>query len=174
MRCSASDSARVLSRSSPAAVLQPLKPAHDQVGLVIMPRTMFVHQLSLSSLQTSHQSQQQQNLKHQATSHNSHKTHTTMSAQPEIARSIPSPFTTQIPTLSAEEIAALPYPPDYYPGARDVKTPYGSMRVYEWGPEGGRKVMLVHGDATCAPVWKRVADGLVGRGCRVCVIGRCL
>lgn len=32
--------------------------------------------------------------------------------------------------------------------------------------------MLVHGDATCAPVWKRVAEGLVGRGARVCVIGR--
>lgn len=96
-----------------------------------------------------------------------------MSAQPTIARSIPSPLTTQIPNLSAEEIAALPYPPDYYPGARDVKTPYGGMRVYEWGPESGRKVMLVHGDATCAPLWKRVADGLVGKGCRVCVIGRC-
>jgi hypothetical protein len=88
------------------------------------------------------------------------------------ARSIPSPLTTQIPNLSPDEIAALPYPPDYYPGARDVKTPYGTMRVYEWGPESGRKVMLVHGDATCAPVWKRVAEGLVGRGCRVCVIGR--
>lgn len=71
-----------------------------------------------------------------------------------------------------EEIAALPYPPDYYPGARDVQTPYGRMRVYEWGPESGRKIMMVHGDATCAPVWKRVAEGLVGRGCRVCVIGR--
>ena len=47
-------------------------------------------------------------------------------------RSIPSPLTTHVPNLSPEEIAALPYPPDYYPGARDVKTPYGSMRVYEW------------------------------------------
>jgi hypothetical protein len=89
------------------------------------------------------------------------------------SRSIPSPLTTQIPHLSAAEIAALPYPPDYYPGARDVKTPYGSMRVYEWGPESGRKIMLVHGDATCAPVWKRVAEGLVEKGARVCVVGRC-
>jgi hypothetical protein len=89
-----------------------------------------------------------------------------------ISRSISSPLTTQIPNLSSEEIAALPYPPKYYPGARDVQTPYGCMRVYEWGPEGGRKVMLVHGDATCAPVWKRVAEGLVRKGCRVCVIGR--
>jgi len=85
--------------------------------------------------------------------------------------SIHSPLTTQIPNLSPAEVAALPYPPDFYPGARDVKTPYGTMRVYEWGPEDGRKVMLVHGDATCAPLWKRVADGLVGRGCRVIVLG---
>jgi hypothetical protein len=32
--------------------------------------------------------------------------------------------------------------------------------------------MLVHGDATSAPVWKRVAAGLVAKGCRVIVIGR--
>ncbi|GAB7334601.1 hypothetical protein MBLNU13_g06571t1 [Cladosporium sp. NU13] len=64
------------------------------------------------------------------------------------SRSIPSPLITHLPNLSPDEIAALPYPPDYYPGARDVKTPYGTMRAYEWGPESGRKVMLVHGDAT--------------------------
>lgn len=86
--------------------------------------------------------------------------------------SIPSPLTTQLPHLSPSEIASLPYPPDVYPGARDVQTPYGTMRVYEWGPEDGRKVMLVHGDATCAPLWKRVADGLVGKGCRIIVLGR--
>jgi hypothetical protein len=32
--------------------------------------------------------------------------------------------------------------------------------------------MMVHGDATSAPVWKRVAAGLVAKGCRVIVIGR--
>jgi hypothetical protein len=32
--------------------------------------------------------------------------------------------------------------------------------------------MLVHGDATSAPVWKRVAAGLVAKGCRVIMIGR--
>jgi hypothetical protein len=86
--------------------------------------------------------------------------------------SIPSPLTAQLPTLSSSQIASLPYPPDLYPGARDVKTSYGTMRVYEWGNEEGRKVMLVHGDATSAPVWKRVAAGLVAKGCRVIVIGR--
>jgi len=59
----------------------------------------------------------------------------------------PSPLTTLLPELSSEKTEHLPYPPDAYPGARDVVSPYGSLRVYEWGPEDGRKVFLVHGIA---------------------------
>ncbi|KAI0397610.1 Alpha/Beta hydrolase protein [Xylariaceae sp. FL0594] len=80
---------------------------------------------------------------------------------------IPSPLTTQLPFLTPAEIAALPYPPDALPGARDVDTFYGTMRVYEWGPEGGRKVLFVHGDATPSPIFSRVARGLVEKGLRV-------
>jgi hypothetical protein len=90
---------------------------------------------------------------------------------PETRSSTPSPLTTQIPNLSQSQIAALPYPPDLFPGARDVQTSYATMRVYEWGNEAGRKIMMVHGDATCAPLWKPIAEELVERGCRVCVIG---
>jgi hypothetical protein len=86
--------------------------------------------------------------------------------------SIPSPLTTQLPKLSPFQIDSLAYPPNIYPGARDVETSYGRMRVYEWGKQGGRKVMLVHGDATCAPLWKRVATRLVANGCRIIVLGR--
>lgn len=93
---------------------------------------------------------------------------------PHSRASIPSPLKTQIPHLSAAQVAALPYPPDHFPGARDVTTSYGSMRVYEWGKEDGRKIMLVHGDATCAPVWSRIAETLVERGCRVIVFGTLL
>ncbi|KAK3619225.1 hypothetical protein LTR56_016128 [Elasticomyces elasticus] len=82
---------------------------------------------------------------------------------------IPSPLTTQLPNLSASQIASLPYRPDHFPGARDVKTSYGSMRVYEWGEEKGRKIMLVHGDATSSPLWTGVAARLVKRGCRLIV-----
>lgn len=39
-----------------------------------------------------------------------------------------SPLGTQISPLSAEEKSRLLYPPDYFPGARDVPTPYGSVR----------------------------------------------
>lgn len=61
---------------------------------------------------------------------------------------IRSPRATLLPQLSEDEIASLPYPPDVLPGARDVASPYGTVRVYEWGPEDGRKVLLVHGIST--------------------------
>ena len=61
---------------------------------------------------------------------------------------IRSPRATLLPQLSDDEIAILPYPPDVLPGARDVTSPYGTVRVYEWGPEDGRKVLLVHGIST--------------------------
>ncbi|OQU96099.1 hypothetical protein CLAIMM_02231 [Cladophialophora immunda] len=78
-----------------------------------------------------------------------------------------SPRVTVLPKLSPEEIAAIPYPPDVLPGARDVDTPYGSIRVYEFGPEDGRKVLLVHGISTPAIALGAVAHALVDNGCRV-------
>ena len=88
-----------------------------------------------------------------------------------LRRSIASPRKTLLPSLSSEQIAALPYPPNIIPGARDVETLYGSMRVYEWGPEDGRKVLLIHGDATPAPILAPIASRLVDNGCRVMIIG---
>ncbi|KAI9703403.1 MAG: hypothetical protein M1820_005875 [Bogoriella megaspora] len=83
---------------------------------------------------------------------------------PEI---IPSPLKTLLPDLSKDEIENLPYPPDVYPGARDVETPYSSIRVYEWGPEDGRKVLLVHGISMPSITLAKVAERLVEQGCRV-------
>ncbi|KAL2820823.1 Alpha/Beta hydrolase protein [Aspergillus cavernicola] len=60
-----------------------------------------------------------------------------------------------------------PLPLDVLPGARDVQTPYGSIRVYEWGPEDGSKVLLVHGITTPCISLGGVAHALVDRGCRV-------
>lgn len=60
---------------------------------------------------------------------------------------IPSPLQA-VSRLSADEVAQLPYPPNALPGARDVATPYGDLRIYEWGPEDGRKVLMVHGIST--------------------------
>jgi pimeloyl-ACP methyl ester carboxylesterase len=44
---------------------------------------------------------------------------------------------------------------------------YGTVRVYEWGPEDGRKVLLVHGISTPCLCLGAIAEGLVMKGCRV-------
>ena len=62
--------------------------------------------------------------------------------------SIPSPRITVLPALSEHELASLAYPPDAFPGARDVDSPYGTLRVYEWGPNNGGKVLFIHGIST--------------------------
>ncbi|KAK4696345.1 hypothetical protein P7C71_g1570, partial [Lecanoromycetidae sp. Uapishka_2] len=80
---------------------------------------------------------------------------------------VPSPVKTLLPKLSDEEAANLPYPPDAYPGARDVHSPYGSLRVYEFGPEDGKKVLLVHGITNPCVAVGAIAHGLADKGCRV-------
>lgn len=44
------------------------------------------------------------------------------------------------------------------------------MRVYEFGPESGRKVLLLHGISTPCIALTGLAHGLVSRGCRVLVL----
>ncbi|KAL8396451.1 hypothetical protein RB594_008790 [Gaeumannomyces avenae] len=80
---------------------------------------------------------------------------------------IPGPLKTALPGLAKDEVERLDYRPDAFPGARDVVTPYGSMRVYEWGPEQGRKVLFIHGISTSCQTLTKLAHGLVARGCRV-------
>lgn len=75
-----------------------------------------------------------------------------------------SPRSTVLPE---SENRKLPLPADALPGARDVASPYGSMRVYEWGPEDGPKVLFVHGITTPCISLGGVAHALVDRGCRV-------
>ncbi|KAI1651723.1 alpha/beta-hydrolase [Daldinia loculata] len=79
----------------------------------------------------------------------------------------PSPRTRTLPTLSEEETLTLPYPPDALPGGRDVETPYGSIRVYEWGPEDGERVLFVHGISTPTVSLGDLGHEFVGKGCRV-------
>jgi pimeloyl-ACP methyl ester carboxylesterase len=99
---------------------------------------------------------------------------------------VPSPRKTLLPKLSKAEQDNLPYPPDVFPGARDVNSPvshvnnyhlryansgqYGTIRVYEWGPEKGRKVLLVHGITTPCVALGGVANALVEKGCRVMLL----
>ncbi|KAI1469907.1 alpha/beta-hydrolase [Daldinia caldariorum] len=81
--------------------------------------------------------------------------------------SIPSPRIKTLPVISEKESLALPYPLDALPGGRDVETPYGSIRVYEWGPEDGEKVLFVHGISTPCISLGDLGHEFVGKGCRV-------
>ena len=90
---------------------------------------------------------------------------------PRSINAILSPRDTLLPLLSPDEAVTLPYSPQLLPGSRDVESPYGTMRLYEWGPKEGRKVLLLHGDTTPAPILGPIAHGLGNRGCRVLVIG---
>jgi hypothetical protein len=75
------------------------------------------------------------------------------------------------PKPRKEELAQLPYPPDALPGARDVDSPYGVTRVYEWGPETGPKVLLIHGISTPSIALADLAHRLVAKGYRVMLFG---
>lgn len=86
---------------------------------------------------------------------------------PRRAAVLPSPLKTLLPGLTPAQQADLLYPPDYFPGARDVPTPYGSIRCYEFGPASGRRVLLLHGISTSCMTLTHVARGLADRGCRV-------
>ena len=85
---------------------------------------------------------------------------------------IASPLRTQIPNLTPTQIAELPYPPEgALPGGRDVETAYGSIRVYEWGPETGEKVLFVHGISTPCIALGDLGWELVRKGYRVMLFG---
>ncbi|KAK2045058.1 alpha/beta-hydrolase [Colletotrichum somersetense] len=86
---------------------------------------------------------------------------------PEWGTAIPNPLKTKLPMLAGEEVKKLAYRPDSFPGARDVETPYGSIRVYEWGSTTGPKVILIHGISTSCMTLGRIAHALAARGCRV-------
>ncbi|KXH45265.1 hypothetical protein CSIM01_10365 [Colletotrichum simmondsii] len=86
---------------------------------------------------------------------------------PNWGTAIPNPLKTKIPTLASDEVKKLPYHPDYFPGARDVDTPYGSIRVYEWGSTTGPKVVLIHGISTSCMTLGPISHALAARGCRV-------
>ncbi|EGX94073.1 C6 and C2H2 transcription factor RegA-like protein [Cordyceps militaris CM01] len=85
---------------------------------------------------------------------------------PRWAKVLRSPLKTTIPRLTKEETRQLVYQPDQFPGARDVETPYGSIRVYEFGPEDGQKVIFVHGITTSCITLLYIANNLdlFGRG----------
>ena len=89
----------------------------------------------------------------------------------EKPKAIPSPKDTVLPQLSDEAVKDLPYPPFALPGSRDIDTPYGNIQVYEWGPDDGDRVLLIHGISTPSVALARLAHKLVQKGCRVMLFG---
>jgi len=67
---------------------------------------------------------------------------------------------------------AHPYPLDVLPGGRTVATAYGALRVFEWGPRDGAKVLLLHGIGTPCLALGDLAGELVARGYRVMLFGK--
>ncbi|KAI0889757.1 alpha/beta-hydrolase [Annulohypoxylon maeteangense] len=86
-------------------------------------------------------------------------------------RFVPSPGKTLLPELQEQEAEDLPYPLDALPGGRDVITPYGSIRVYEWGPEGGERVLFVHGISTPVVSLGDLGHEFANKGYRVMLFG---
>ncbi|KAI0020980.1 alpha/beta-hydrolase [Xylariomycetidae sp. FL0641] len=82
------------------------------------------------------------------------------------AKIIPSPLKRVVPA-PASETQRLPYPPDALPGGRDVDTPYGSIRVFEWGPADGARVLFIPGISTPVVALGDLGHDLADRGYRV-------
>ncbi|KIY49147.1 alpha/beta-hydrolase [Fistulina hepatica ATCC 64428] len=81
------------------------------------------------------------------------------------------------PLMVHPSLASLPntsrswdiYPEDYYPGGEYITLPYGRMRYWLFGPDNGKKIVLIHGLSVPAIIWKDVAPQLSKRGYRVLV-----
>lgn len=89
------------------------------------------------------------------------------SSQPNRSTTLSSPADTLLPTLQVSDLKELPYPPFALPGSRDIPSPYGNIRVYEWGPEEGERILLIHGISTPSIALTDVAHKLVRKGHRV-------
>ncbi|GIK06560.1 hypothetical protein Aspvir_002210 [Aspergillus viridinutans] len=61
------------------------------------------------------------------------------------------------------------YPIDAFPGSRQFKTVYGTIHVFEWGPEDGEKVLLLHCLGTPCIALGDMAKELVRKGYRVMI-----
>lgn len=95
----------------------------------------------------------------------------TASSKPARRPPLLSPRHSLLPDIAPEDAAELPYHPAALPGARDVASPFGSIRVYEFGPREGEKVLLIHGISTPSIALTDLAHKLVGRGRRVMLFG---
>lgn len=83
-------------------------------------------------------------------------------------RIVPAPSETLLlPSLHPSGVSPLPYPPSALPGSRAVLTPYGTTHVFEFGPPGGQRVLLLAGISTPCVALSSLALALAEKGHRV-------
>lgn len=70
-----------------------------------------------------------------------------------------------------QRLTEPPYLTDAFPGGRQFKTVYGTIQVFEWGPEDGEKVLMVHGLGTPCIALGDMAKEFVSQGYRVMIFG---
>lgn len=70
-----------------------------------------------------------------------------------------------------QHLVGLPYRTDAFPGGRQFKTIYGTIQIFEWGPEDGEKVLIIHGLATPCISLGNMATEFVNKGYRVMIFG---
>ncbi|KIY66707.1 alpha/beta-hydrolase [Cylindrobasidium torrendii FP15055 ss-10] len=61
------------------------------------------------------------------------------------------------------------YPVDIYPGVHWAELPRGRVHYWIFGPQNGKKVVLVSGYSAPAFIWRHVAPRIAESGCRVLV-----
>ncbi|KAI1743150.1 putative alpha/beta fold family hydrolase [Xylaria scruposa] len=62
-----------------------------------------------------------------------------------------------------------PYLIDAFPGGRNFETVYGTIQIFEFGPEEGEKVLMVHGLSTPCIALGNMAREFVSKGYRVMI-----
>ena len=85
-----------------------------------------------------------------------------------LRRPAPAPRTLPSPRVKPPT-ALTPYPPTILPGSRLVPTPHGTISVSEFGPEHGRKILMIHGISTPSVIFASLATALASDGYRVMV-----
>ncbi|ORZ18031.1 Alpha/Beta hydrolase protein [Absidia repens] len=61
------------------------------------------------------------------------------------------------------------YSPDFYDGGHDLILPMGRMRYWEFGPENGKRVLLIHGISTGSSTYDKLSRLLAEKNHRVLV-----
>ncbi|KIJ50034.1 hypothetical protein M422DRAFT_777164 [Sphaerobolus stellatus SS14] len=81
----------------------------------------------------------------------------------------PTPVHHSLDEVDPESIIRKGYPKDFLPNPQTVRFPQGKSTYWLFGPEDGKKVVLIHGISTPSIMWKDFAPWLAGKGFRILV-----